>query len=114
MRYALLIGLVFALSSCASIRQHTKDIFLYQQTIVLAIADILFFDAVTEKTENELYDYEEQINKNCGALQSAAIQRIRGEELSMELMREMFDNLDVCERSVQNAEMYLVSKGFRY
>ncbi len=115
MRYALLFGLIIALTGCAGmIRQHTKDLFLYQQTIVLAIADVLSFGEVNEETEDELYTYEELISKDCGALQSAAIQRMRGEELSDELKGEIFDNLDACERSVQDAEIYLVNNGFRY
>lgn len=112
MKYVILFGLIIALSSCANLRQHTKDIFLYQQTIILAIVDVLYFGDVNEDTEDELYAYEEMINEDCGALQSVAIQKMRGEEPSIGLKKKIVDNLDKCEHSIQKAELYLVSKGF--
>ncbi len=109
-KYILPCILIIVLSGCASIRQHTKDVLLYQQNIILDIISILSNDDIDENTEMILYDYEDRINEDCRALQLALNYKIYGKELTDDLKTQVFNDLDKCENTVQEVELYLANE----
>lgn len=115
-KYILSIALIIALSGCAGIiRQHTEDLLLYQQRIMLNIVSILSNDDYIDyNVETTLYYYEDRIGEDCRALQQALIYKINGNEITTELKSQIFNNLDICENTVQEAEVYLINNKINY
>jgi len=109
-KYILPCILIIVLSGCASIKQHTKDVLLYQQNIILNIVSILSNNDVDENTEMILYDYEDRINEDCHSLQQALVYKIHGKELTDDLKNKIFSELDNCENTVQEAELYIINE----
>lgn len=106
--------LIIALSSCESMRVYTKNLLLYQQRVILNIASVLLNDDINEDMETTLYEHEDKINEDCYALQRALILKIDGKEISSDLKSQIFNELDGCENTVQEADSYLNKNGLNY
>jgi len=109
-KYILPIILLIILNGCAGIREHTQNVLLYQQKIVLNIISVLSFEDVDSNVEDTLYDYEENISEKCRALLEALIRKMNGKELPYELKTQIVNDLDSCEESIQEAELYLINE----